>query len=521
MLSVDPGEGALGAACQDDVVAGKAGADVFAEGEREGDVARGRVGFDVIGDDDGRRRLVDEPDLVEHHGAVARAGLGRAEAVAPDLGQAETVVRCAGRLLRAARERLERQLDLLPTDEIVGERGLEPLGRVGSLVDPHVVDRHLLREREVASQRATEVAAQRHVEQQVDRVVEHPLTGDIARGGRVVQDVVDIPVDEIGLPLDRERVIVVRHAGDVLDVAEGVATGVTRTVDRAEDLVGNPADVLHDVDFAGLRPFDQIDVGTETPEGRPQAVFTIGHLDPRLDSAVRELCSLLRHQPGGGVVAGAVVALFALGFTGGDHQIALTIGGDVVGAVGVVLQLGVTPAGDAVDGSVSVLVSPVGRVRSCSLGFVELVAPHERPSGRTGIGGAIVQEIDRDLVARILSVVPEAQSIGASPVLTDREVTVEAAPSACDGDVRRITRQPGLASAHVEHQIHATVAVDVLLVSPGGAGLLVDVGLGRCAQHQRRVVQRRGVELGRRIHDHGNRALSAVAEPALDLGRLQ
>ena len=80
--------------------------------------------------------------------------------------------------------------------------------------------------------------------------------------------------------------------------AEAPATVVPRTVDGAEDLLGEPADVLHHVDLAGTWPRVAGDVGAEAPEGWPEAVASGRHLQPRLDAPIGELSLVLGYQAG-------------------------------------------------------------------------------------------------------------------------------------------------------------------------------------------------------------------------------
>ena len=89
--------------------------------------------------------------------------------------------------------------------------------------------------------------------------------------------------------------------------ADAAAARVARAVERAQDLVGSPPHELHDVDLAGGRPADLVDVRPQHPEGRPQAEAA-RHPDARLEPAVLDLEPALGQQPRRGVLAGAVVA---------------------------------------------------------------------------------------------------------------------------------------------------------------------------------------------------------------------
>ncbi len=194
----------------------------------------------------------------------------------------------------------------------------------------------------------------------------------------------------------------------------------------SKDLLREAADVLHEVDLAGLWPTHPVDVRAQTPECGPEACRAVWHLDARLDATVGELRLELGQQPGRGVVALAVVAHLALCLPGGDDEVARTIGGSVLRAVRVVLQFAVAPAGDAVDGAVADLVAPVVRVGERARSLVEFVGPHQVPTPRTGVRFAVVEDLDRDLVAGVLAEVPEFEAVGRAPVLTEREVAAEA-----------------------------------------------------------------------------------------------
>jgi hypothetical protein len=79
-------------------------------------------------------------------------------------------------------------------------------------------------------------------------------------------------------------------------------------------------------------------------------------------------------------------------------QVAQAVGGRVRGVVGVVLQFGVAPAGDAVDGAVADFEFPIGGIGRGAGRIVEFIAPDQGPAGRAGVRGAVVQQIDRDLI---------------------------------------------------------------------------------------------------------------------------
>src|SRR5690606_25551925 len=83
---------------------------------------------------------------------------------------------------------------------------------------------------------------------------------------------------------------------------------------------------------------------------------------------------VLGGHPGRGVAAVGLLA-------GGDDQVAVAVQRGVLPAVGVVLQLAVTPA------VVAELVVPVGRVRRGAGGAVELVGPDQVAGGGGAPGG--------------------------------------------------------------------------------------------------------------------------------------
>ncbi len=277
-------------------------------------------------------------------------------------------------------------------DALAGQPGDLAGGALAAAgLDPDVVDRHRLRELGGPVRVARPVAADRDVEQHEERVVEDPAVA--ARVGRrlpAVLDAVDVPGDRVGGPVHGEGVEVVgerlrRSAACTASSAR--AAGVAGAVHGAVHVAGLAADVLHDVDLAAGRPRVLADVVAEHPERRPDAL-PARHLDPRLELPVR-LGELVRgQQPGGGVLAGAVVALVAGRVLppGGDHQVALAVVRGVAGAVRVVLQLVVAPAVAAG------VVLPLGRVGPGAGGGVELVGPgHRRRRGSAALGGRIEQ----------------------------------------------------------------------------------------------------------------------------------
>ena len=140
-------------------------------------------------------------------------------------------------------------------------------------------------------------------------MLEDPLVRrNIGGGGAMVLDPVDVPDNQVGLPLDGVGVVGAGHwPGEAVDVAEALAAAVAGAVNGAEDGVRVAADELHNVDLARLRPAHLGDVVAERPEGRPKA-RAAGQLDPRLNPAVPELELVLGEQARRAVLARAVVA---------------------------------------------------------------------------------------------------------------------------------------------------------------------------------------------------------------------
>src|SRR5439155_5132076 len=88
------------------------------------------------------------------------------------------------------------------------------------------------------------------------------------------------------LPLHREDVIVVgeRALRERVGPADAVAAGVAGSVNGAVHRLRLAADVLHDVDLAGARPTDGVDVVAEHPERRPDPLAARDP-DARLEAA--------------------------------------------------------------------------------------------------------------------------------------------------------------------------------------------------------------------------------------------
>jgi len=210
-------------------------------------------------------------------------------------------------------------------------------------------------------------------------------------------------------------------------------------------------------------------------------------------------------------------------------QVARAVGGRVRGAVGVVLQFAVAPAGDAVDGAVANFEFPPGGIGRGAGRIVEFIAPDQGPAGRAGVRGAVVQQVDLDHVAAVLAVIPECQAVVATPVQAQREIPPEALVlggdrlsvkrQAVERRTVRVTGQPGLLEAEMENEVHVTVTVDVLLVACRHPAFLVRVRLEGVTQADGGVIDGGGVEsLGGQQH-HRYHAIALVTDPALHINR--
>ena len=202
-------------------------------------------------------------------------------------------------------------------------------------------------------------------------MVEHPSVAvEVRRRPGLVDVPVHRPHQPVRRPVDAERVEPVREGvADRVAGADAARARVTGAVDRAVHGVRLEADVLHDVDLAGVRPAA---AGAEHPERRPHAL-PAGHLDAGLEAAVGlgELAGGV--EPGGGVLAAAVPAVVVAGvlLARGDDQVALAVVRRVAGAVRVVLPLVVV---DVVTG----LHVPLGAVHRRAGRCVELVGERGR-----------------------------------------------------------------------------------------------------------------------------------------------
>jgi len=136
------------------------------------------------------------------------------------------------------------------------------------------------------------------------------------------------------------------------------------------------SEVLHDVDFAAVRPADLRDILAQHPERGPNA-FPERKLDARFDSPVLPVVI-----GGHGAVGSRFAALQATGrvvslrvFENADHQIPVAVLENIVGGEGVLLQFSVTPAAVVPD-----VVVPFRRVGRRTRRAVEFVAPDKLPA---------------------------------------------------------------------------------------------------------------------------------------------
>ena len=124
--------------------------------------------------------------------------------------------------------------------------------------------------------------------------------------------------------------------------------------------------ILHDIDFAAIRPGNRDAVGPHHPERRPHT-GTGGQFGAPLDAPIQRVEEALSLQAGGRIIE--CVGALDLGVD--VEQAAGNVG--VVGAPGVVFEFIVAPA-EIVAG----IVRPLGVIDIGSGDAVELVAPDER-----------------------------------------------------------------------------------------------------------------------------------------------
>ena len=175
------------------------------------------------------------------HVEQATTHVGQNEAVAPHFGQPQAIVGRTNGLARTADKLAEGEINLPPAGEVVHKTCLKPLGRVGRLIDAHIIHQCVLREGHAIINRPTEVAADGRIEEQEEGMVEYPLIRrHIGGDGLVVFHIIHVPDDAVGHPF--HPIGLVALAGDGIGEGEGVpkrcATRVAGAMNRTEDLVG-------------------------------------------------------------------------------------------------------------------------------------------------------------------------------------------------------------------------------------------------------------------------------------------
>ena len=161
---------------------------------------------------------------------------------------------------------------------------------LGALEDLDVGDGHLRRAgvvRDAAA--AAPGAADGDVEDEVEGLVEGPLlVALVLVGVRVELAVVDEEVEALRRPLDGVDVEVVVAVADARDAAVVVAAPsvVVLRVDGRADDARLVADVLHDVDLAGLGPLAELGGRGHEPDRGPEAALPRREPRADLDAAV-------------------------------------------------------------------------------------------------------------------------------------------------------------------------------------------------------------------------------------------
>src|SRR6185436_147009 len=79
------------------------------------------------------------------------------------------------------------------------------------------------------------------------------------------------------------------------------------------------ADIFHDVDLAAVGPMDCIDVLTQQPECRPEAL-AVRNSDSRFKPPIGLGELILREQPGGSVIASYLVGSGKRFLSGSDNE---------------------------------------------------------------------------------------------------------------------------------------------------------------------------------------------------------
>ncbi len=111
------------------------------------------------------------------------------------------------------------------------------------------------------------------------------------------QNVIDVPPDDPRLPLDRVPVPLRRRTRKIGTGGRRFVGTAFPPMNRMEDRLRGLGDVLHDVDFAAIRPTPVGRVCRHEPERGPRA-FRERQLHARLETSVRlRKFSTCGHEP--------------------------------------------------------------------------------------------------------------------------------------------------------------------------------------------------------------------------------
>ena len=179
------------------------------------------------------------------------------------------------------------------------------------------------------------------------------VTGQTGRRGGEILNVVQIPFDLVGGPLNGEDVeVVAKHSSTRQSIGStharttvvGSCAAGMRAVNRAVigALVTGLADVLHDVYLATGGPAHAVNVCAEHPERRPDALST-GNFNPRLHAAISPGPFTLGQHSGRGVTARDAVGPGEVLLLGFNDQLAVD-NPCIVRAAGIGLKFVITIA---------------------------------------------------------------------------------------------------------------------------------------------------------------------------------
>src|SRR2546430_2148857 len=138
------------------------------------------------------------------------------------------------------------------------------------------------------------------------------------------------------------------------------------------------ADIFHDVDLATVGPVRGIDIRTQQPKCRPDAL-AIRNPDSCLKPSIGLAEFILSEQPGRSVVATNFVrAGESFLYRIDDQRTILKVRVCCAARVGFEFVVAPTVAAK--------IKGPLGRISRRSVGAIELVAPHQRPPCRIAGG---------------------------------------------------------------------------------------------------------------------------------------